>query len=97
MDLDKCAWKMVDSRNEFVMGIQAERCGEVAAVKILRPYRKSDLFLCEGHLNDFIMEWGLHNEVEILCNNWIEGQKPTLLSNGKLVYPEPKDGGNEPS
>lgn len=74
VDLDRCAWKMVDSRTEFVMGIQADRCGEVAAVKILRPQRKTDLFLCEHHLNDFINEWGLHYEVEILCFNWMEGQ-----------------------
>lgn len=96
MDLDRCAWKLVESEN-FVLGQDAERCGGVAAVKILRPYRKTDLYLCEEHLNDFIMEWGLHNEVEILCNNWIAGQRGTKLFNGKVVYPDPKDGGNEPS
>lgn len=72
MDLDRCQWKMVDSK-DFVLGQSADRCGEVAAVKILRPYRKSDLFLCENHLNEFIHHWGLHNDVEILCHNWMEG------------------------
>ena len=70
--LEKCAWKRVDP-DKFVMGISADRCGAVAAVKILRPYRKTDLFLCEHHFNDFINKWGLHNEVEILCFNWMEG------------------------
>lgn len=71
--LDRCAWKMVGS-DKFVLGISADRCGEVAAVKILRPNRKSDLFLCEHHINTFIETWGLHNQVEILCFNYMEGQ-----------------------
>ena len=70
--LDRCAWKMVEP-TKFEVGQSADRCGEVAAVKILRPYRKSDLFLCENHINEFIKHWGLHNEVEILCHNWMEG------------------------
>lgn len=72
VDLDRCAWKMIGS-GEFTMGISADRCGAIAAVKILRPNRKSDLFLCEQHTNDFIRTWGLHNEVEILCFNYMEG------------------------
>lgn len=72
MDLDRCQWKMIDPK-AFTLGIHADRCGEVAAVKILRPYRKNDLFLCENHLNEFIQHWGLHNDVEILCHNWMEG------------------------
>lgn len=75
--LDRCAWKLV-SPDKFVLGITADRCGEVAAVKILRPNRKSDLFLCEYHLNHFINEWGLHNHLEILCHNWMEGTRPQL-------------------
>lgn len=70
--LDRCAWKKVDS-DKFVLGQDAERCGEVAALKILRPQRKTDLFLCEHHFNDFIDKWGLHYNVEILCFNYMEG------------------------
>lgn len=77
MHLDKCAWKLV-SPDKFVMGQEAKRCGEVAAVKILRPQRKTDLFLCEYHLNLFIKEWGLHYEVELQCLNWLEGTNPKL-------------------
>jgi len=73
--VETCAWKLVLPR-EFILGQEAERCGDVAAVKILRPHRKTDLFLCENHLNAFIKEWGLHNDVEILCFNWLEGTKP---------------------
>lgn len=72
MDLDRCSWKMVDPES-FVLGQSADRCGEVAAVKILRPNRKTDLFLCEKHVNKFIEHWGLHNRVEILCHNYMEG------------------------
>ena len=74
-DINQCAWKMVDSE-KFVLGQIADRCGKYADVKVLRPNRKTDLFLCEHHLNEFIMVWGLHNEVEILCrcsdnpDNW---------------------------
>jgi hypothetical protein len=63
--LDSCQWKLVDS-DKFVLGIEAERCGEPAVVKILRPYRKTDLFLCEHHLNTFVEKWGLHNKVKLL-------------------------------
>lgn len=72
LHLDKCAWKLINS-DKFVLGITADRCGKVAVVKILRPNRKTDLFLCEHHLNHFITEWGLHNHVEILCFNYMEG------------------------
>lgn len=61
-----CAWKLVPP-DKFVLGQEAERCGEIADVRVIRPYRKTDLYLCEFHLNSFIKEWGLHNEVEILC------------------------------
>ena len=74
MDLDRCAWKNVDP-DKFVMGIEAARCGDYASVKILRPYRKNDLYLCECHFNEFIQVWGLHNQVKLLCLNWIEGTK----------------------
>lgn len=70
--LDKCAWKMISSE-DFVLGINADRCGEVAVVNILRPNRKTDLFLCEHHFNKFILKWGLHNQVEIMCFNFMEG------------------------
>lgn len=65
---------MVDP-GKFTMGISADRCGTIAAVKVLRPNRKTDLFLCEQHVNTFISTWGLHNQVEILCQDeeeWIE-------------------------
>lgn len=65
--LDKCSWKMVDS-DKFVLGINADRCGQVAVVRILRPNRKTDLFLCDHHVNTFIEKWGLHNKIEILCD-----------------------------
>lgn len=74
MDLDRCQWKMVDE-DKFVLGQTADRCGEVAAVKILRPQRKNDLFLCEHHLNKFIAKWGLHYTIELLCFNYMEGLK----------------------
>lgn len=64
-DINQCAWKLVIP-SEFVMGMEAERCGLQADVRILRPQRKTDLYLCEDHLNHFIKEWGLHYEVEIL-------------------------------
>lgn len=63
--VETCAWKDVPS-DEFVMGMPAQRCGEVAGVKLLRPHRKTDLFLCDHHLNAFIKKWGLHYEIEIL-------------------------------
>ena len=72
MHLDKCSWKLVNPQ-EFEMGQVADRCGEVAAIKVLRPHRKNDLFLCENHFNSFIKHWGLFNEVEILCFNYMEG------------------------
>ena len=74
VQVDTCAWKLIPSE-DFVLGQEAERCGETAAVKILRPYRKTDLHLCEYHLNCFIKEWGLHNEVELQCLNWLEGSQ----------------------
>lgn len=64
--LNRCSWKMVDS-SKFVMGQSADRCGDIADVVILRPNRKTDLFLCEEHMNAFIEHWGLYNRVEILC------------------------------
>lgn len=64
-NLDRCQWKMVDS-SEFTMGVTADRCGKLAVLKILRPFRKTDLFLCECHFNNFIGVWGLHNFVEFL-------------------------------
>lgn len=66
-DLERCAWKLVDP-TEFTVGVTAERCYAIAAIKILRPYRKTDLCLCEDHLNQFVEKWGLHNQVKILCN-----------------------------
>ena len=62
-----CTWKMVPY-DQFTLGMEADRCSKEADVRVLRPYRKTDLFLCESHLNDFIDTWGLHNHVEILCN-----------------------------
>lgn len=67
--LSSCSWKMIDP-DKFVLGQEAERCGAVATVRILRPNRKTDLFLCEHHLNNFIEVWGLHNQVEVLCKEW---------------------------
>lgn len=64
-DTSQCAWKLVNY-GEFTMGMNADRCGAVARVKILRPYRKTDLLLCERHFNEFIDTWNLHNNVEIL-------------------------------
>lgn len=65
-NLERCSWKLVDP-SKFVMGQSADRCGVVADVVVLRPNRKTDLFLCEEHINEFIIQWGLHNRVEILC------------------------------
>lgn len=84
VQVDTCAWKMVPS-DKFVLGQDAERCGEVAEVKILRPQRKTDLFLCEHHLNAFIKEWGLHYEVEILCLNWLEGENQARFLNSHNI------------
>jgi hypothetical protein len=65
--LEKCAWKLVNP-DKFTLGVEADRCGKVAAVKILRPYRKTDLCLCDSHVNTFIEKWGIHNAIEILCD-----------------------------
>lgn len=89
MDLDRCQWKKVDSY-EFTLGIEADRCGEVAAVKILRPYRKTDLYLCEEHLNKFIDVWSLHNQIELLCTNWIQGTRPSIKGYARAV-PDPSE------
>jgi len=66
--INECGWKLVPS-DKFVLGISAERCGEPAAVRIIRPFRKTDLYLCEHHTNEFISTWGLHNSIEILVNH----------------------------
>lgn len=65
-NLNRCSWKLIDP-GKFVMGVSADRCGAIADVVILRPNRKTDLFLCEEHINEFIAHWGLYNKVEILC------------------------------
>lgn len=65
-NLKKCSWKLVDP-DKFIMGQSADRCGAIADVVVLRPNRKTDLFLCQEHVNEFITHWGLHNKVEILC------------------------------
>lgn len=65
-DLEKCSWKLVD-QDKFVLGMPAERCGKTATIRVIRPQRKTDLFLCECHLNEFIDAWGLHYNVEVLC------------------------------
>lgn len=69
--VDVCKWKLINP-SEFILGMPAERCGQQADVKVLRPQRKTDLFLCEEHLNDFVEKWGLHYRLEILCRegNW---------------------------
>lgn len=71
--MDRCQWKLVEPMS-FTFGVKADRCGEVADVKIVRPQRKKDLFLCEEHVNAFINEWGLRQSIEILCrckdNDW---------------------------
>lgn len=64
--MNLCSWKLVNF-DKFTLGMEADRCGKEADVKILRPYRKNDLYLCECHFNEFIDTWGLHNNVEILC------------------------------
>lgn len=64
--MDRCQWKLIEPYR-FTLGVEADRCGEVADVRILRPQRKKDLYLCESHLNGFIQEWGLRQEVQILC------------------------------
>ena len=75
--LDRCSWKLVDP-SKFVMGISADRCGAIADVVVLRPNRKTDLFLCEEHINEFIAHWGLHNKVQILCR-CVEDPAPAAL------------------
>lgn len=69
--VETCAWKLVDP-DKFVLGINAARCGEQAVIKILRPNRKTDLCLCEKHLNQFVATWGLHYKVKLL-NLWDGG------------------------
>lgn len=64
--VEMCSWKLVDPE-DFVIGIEADRCGKHSEIRIIRPNRKKDLFLCEDHLNCFIEKWGLHYNVEILC------------------------------
>lgn len=71
-DLDRCSWKLV-AKDKFVLGMPADRCGEQATIRVIRPQRKTDLFLCEVHLNEFIDTWGLHYNVEVICP---EPQKP---------------------
>lgn len=100
-NLDRCSWKLVDPQ-KFVMGQSADRCGAIADVVVLRPNRKTDLFLCEQHVNEFIKHWGLHNEVEILCRceddwnkangiDWDELEEPqTICRHGR---PECECGG----
>lgn len=72
-NLDRCSWKLV-SPDKFVLGQVADRCGSVADVAVLRPNRKTDLFLCEEHMNEFIQHWGLHNKVQFLCRCWEEDE-----------------------
>ena len=72
--VDRCSWKLV-SPSAFIMGQVADRCGDIADVVVLRPERKTNLFLCEQHLNEFIGHWGLFNKIQILCKchddqNW---------------------------
>lgn len=64
--MDRCQWKLVEPAS-FTFGVKADRCGDIADIRVIRPQRKKDLFLCEEHLNTFIKEWGLKQEVEILC------------------------------
>lgn len=64
--LKRCTWKLVD-QDKFILGMPADRCGEQATIRVIRPQRKTDLFLCECHLNEFIDAWGLHYNVEVLC------------------------------
>jgi hypothetical protein len=102
-NLMRCSWKLVEP-SKFVMGQSAARCGAIADVVVLRPNRKTDLFLCEEHINEFILHWGLHNKVEILCQ---ETQDPWNKMNGldwdeigpalcRHGRPECECGGNEP-
>lgn len=72
--VETCGWKLVPS-DGFVLGIHADRCGKVAAVKLLRPQRKTDLCLCEAHLNDFVEKWGLFYKVKLL-GPWMEAEVP---------------------
>lgn len=60
-----CQWKLVNP-DEFVLGQTAERCGKHAVIQVIRPQRKTDLFLCEEHLNQFITTWGLHYQVQLI-------------------------------
>lgn len=75
-NLNRCSWKLIDP-GKFVMGVSADRCGAIADVVILRPNRKTDLFLCEEHINEFIAHWGLYNKVEILCR--CEEEEPSCV------------------
>jgi hypothetical protein len=88
-NLKRCSWKLVDPR-KFVMGQSADRCGAIADVVVLRPNRKSDLFLCEEHINEFILHWGLHNKVEILCQETVD---PWNRMNGLDSWDD--DGGSQ--
>ena len=65
-NLNRCSWKLVD-KDKFVLGMEADRCGQLATIRVIRPQRKTDLFLCEHHLNEFIDTWGLHYNVEVIC------------------------------
>lgn len=88
-----CGWKLVDP-DSFVLGVDADRCGKVAQIRVLRPNRKTDLLLCEEHLNTFVAKWGLFNSVEILHNNWVEGTRPRYECYTRL-WPCPHGSGCE--
>lgn len=61
----KCKWKLIPPTN-FEFGMAAERCGQIAAVRVIRKDRDYDLYLCVDHLNSFIEIYGLKLPVEIL-------------------------------
>lgn len=68
----KCSWKIVRPE-DFRFGMPAERCGEIADIRIIRSDRAKDLFLCEEHTNDFIKIYGIDLPIQILCREQVDG------------------------
>lgn len=71
--MDICQWKITPPGGDFKLGMVADRCGEDASIRIIRPDRKTDLDLCEEHFNKFIELWGLNGHKVMLLNIWGAG------------------------
>lgn len=64
-----CEWKLIPLK-EYRFGIpSADRCGDPAAVRIIRRDRNKDLFLCDFHDEVYIAIYGEALEFEVLEPN----------------------------